>query len=74
MTIKEIISEVAGKESGWCICSTPDLQMVNHMDETLVEKIVERVIDRCAKEAESYPGNKSDTKAIAWAIRKLVSI
>lgn len=49
MTVKELITEVAGKESGWCLCSTPDLQLNKHVEESLVEKIVERVIDRCEK-------------------------
>ena len=49
MTIKELMTEVAGKESGWCLCTTPDLQLNTHFEQALVEKIVERVIDRCEK-------------------------
>ena len=49
MTIKELIKEVAAKESGWCLCSTPDLQLSQHCEDSLVEKIVTRVIDRCEK-------------------------
>jgi len=47
MTIRELIKELAGKDSGWCLCSTPDLKLNNHVEEALVEKIVERVIERC---------------------------
>lgn len=49
MTILELMKELGGEDTGWCLCHDPMLNLNRHLEERLVEKIIVRLIDRCEK-------------------------
>ena len=73
MTTKELIKELVGKESGWCLCGDPFGNLVDHMEEPLVEKVFELGVlmerERCRQIATGYEGGPKEGAAVAGSIR-----